>query len=272
MQFFLGTHRPHWLRELDIPLFVSRRTLAPYRALPRALGPWALDSGGFSELSMFGAWRTSSKQYAAEVERFSEEVGNLAWAAPQDWMCEEFILKKTRLTIADHQELTVNSYLELQERAPWLPWVPVLQGWTVIDYWRHWAHYDSRGIDLSRLPLIAIGSICRRQGTAEAVEIIGSLAKAGLKLHGFGFKKKGIEDAERYLVSADSMAWSRQARYEPALPGCTTHKNCANCQRYALRWRDELLGSLSGEPFQESLLWQLHGETRSSCGLAEGGR
>ncbi len=46
------------------------------------------------------------------------------------------------------------------------------------------------------------------------------------------------------LESADSMAWSYDARRAPALAGCT-HRNCANCLEYALRWRrrvNEVLG------------------------------
>ncbi len=63
MRFYLGTHHASWLGRTDVPLFVSRRRLAGIRRLPRALGPWALDSGGFTELSMFGRWRTTAAQY-----------------------------------------------------------------------------------------------------------------------------------------------------------------------------------------------------------------
>ena len=51
MKFYLGTHQTGWLAKLDVPLFVSRRRLATLRKLPRAVGSWALDSGGFTELS-----------------------------------------------------------------------------------------------------------------------------------------------------------------------------------------------------------------------------
>jgi hypothetical protein len=65
-----------------VPLFVSRRTLAPLRRLPRARAGWALDSGGFSELSLHGRWTTSPATYVAEVRRFEQEIGALEWAAP----------------------------------------------------------------------------------------------------------------------------------------------------------------------------------------------
>ncbi len=82
--FYLGTHHPGWLRTTHIPLFVSDRRLRGYKTLPRASGPWALDSGGFTELSSYGTWDhgPTPRQYAARVRRYRDEIGHLAWAAP----------------------------------------------------------------------------------------------------------------------------------------------------------------------------------------------
>lgn len=41
----------------------------------------------------------------------------------------------------------------------------------------------------------------------------------------------------------DSLAWSFSARYDRPMLG-HTHKTCANCLPYALRWRDRLLRGL----------------------------
>src|SRR5207237_560081 len=131
---YLGSHEPAWLPRLTTPLFISRRRIARRKALPRALGRWALDSGGFTELNMHGRWETSAKQYAAEVRRWSTEIGGLDWAAAQDWMCEPFVLKKTGSTVLEHQRRTVDNYSELMSLAPDLPWCPVLQGWVPGDY------------------------------------------------------------------------------------------------------------------------------------------
>jgi len=68
----------------DVPLFLSRRWLAGRKSLPRARGPWALDSGGFTELSTYGRWTLTPVDYAAEVRRYAGEIGNLAWAAAMD--------------------------------------------------------------------------------------------------------------------------------------------------------------------------------------------
>jgi hypothetical protein len=255
MRFFLGTHRPTWLARTDVSLFVSRRTMPRTGVLPRALGPWALDSGGFSELSMHGRWETSPEQYADEVRRFASEIGNLEWAAIQDWMCEPHVRQLTGLTVEEHQRRTVESYATLRKLAPEMPWAPVIQGWTLGDYLAHVKLYASAGIDLAGLPVVGVGSVCRRQNTMSASHIIGFLHDLhGLRnLHGFGFKVSGLTSLVRSavltgttveLASADSLAWSYQARRERPMDGCTGHINCANCLRFALDWRARLLASL----------------------------
>ena len=241
--FYLGTHHPHWLERVDVPLFVSRRQLEKRRRLPRARAPWALDSGGFTELSLFGEWTMTAHQYAALVARFVDEIGRLEWAAPQDWMCEPWILAKTGLTVREHQRRTVENLIELRELAPELPWVPVLQGWALDDYLWHVDMYDAAGVDLSRETLVGLGSVCRRQGTQEIAALVRRLAGLGLRLHGFGMKTRGLMAAASHLVSADSLAWSYEARRRPPLPG-HRHKNCANCLEYALLWRKRVLNAV----------------------------
>jgi len=233
-----------------VPLFVSHRTLAPYKRLPRARAPWALDSGGFTELSTHGRWQTSTDAYIDAVARYSSDVGRLEWAAPQDWMCEPFIVAKTGLSVREHQERTVSNYLDLRDRGPF---IPVLQGWTLTDYERCIDLYASAGVDLAALPLVGIGSVCRRQDSAEIGRIMLTIHDAGIHAHGFGVKKEGVARYGRLLASADSMAWSYNARKNPPLPGCT-HRNCANCWRWALRWRDQLLAqTVDWRPIQEAM-------------------
>ena len=254
MIFYLGTHQPHWLGRVEVPLFISARRLRCLKRLPRALAPWALDSGGFTELSKFGAWETPPEQYVQEARRYQQEIGNLQWCAIQDWMCEPFMLEQTGLSLAEHQRRTVGSYRTLLDLAPDLPWVPVLQGWQRDDYLRCLDLYQAAGFDLRSLPLVGLGSVCRRQATGEAECLIRELAGLGLRLHGFGFKTGGLLRTADVLASSDSMAWSYAARRGKPLADCQ-HDNCANCQRYALRWRSRLLRRLEG-PRQLALpLW-----------------
>jgi hypothetical protein len=231
-RFYLGAHHPDWLERTWVALVISHRRLAGRRTLPRAACPWALDSGGFTELSMHGAWQTTPAAYVDAVRLYAHEIGNLEWVAPQDWMCEPFMLAKTGLTVQQHQERTVANYLDLHAMAPRLPFVPVVQGWELADYLRCVELYDRAGVDLREEPLVGLGSVCRRQATGEIEVIAGALAGLGLRLHGFGVKSSGLARYAEHLASADSMAWSYDARRSPALPG-HTHKNCANCMVWA---------------------------------------
>jgi len=63
-------------------------------------------------------------------------------------------------------------------------------------------------------------------------------------LHGFGMKKLGLAAAGHRLTSADSMAWSYDARRHKIRLSGHSHGNCANCLPYAARWRDRLLAGI----------------------------
>lgn len=240
MMFYLGTHVPSWLATIDVPLMVSRRKLTGRRTFPRALAPWVLDSGGFTELSMFGAWTVPPTVYIGEVRRFRDEIGRMDWAAPQDWMCEPFITAKTGRTVSDHIDLTVGNFLDLSGRAPDVPWIPVVQGYTLADYHDCIDRYEKEGVDLTIYPTVGLGSVCRRQAADEIEWIIRRVEERVPRLHGFGVKTLGLGRYGALLESADSLAWSFNARKHPPLPGCT-HKSCANCSRWALRWRSRVL-------------------------------
>lgn len=267
--FYLGTHMPNWLAHEDLPrdvaLFVSHRRLAGRTTLPRARGHWALDSGGFTELQMYGEWRTAPKEYVAAVRRYDDEIDNLGWAAPQDWMCEPIIIKGgkvgpitfvgTGLDVAEHQRRTVANFRLLEEL--WYaqsdresPFMPVLQGWERDDYLRCWDLYDAAGVNLAEYPVVGVGSVCRRQATDEIGEILASIRALDpeVPLHGFGVKRLGLARYAQHLDSADSMAWSFDARRSEPLDGCEGHINCANCLRYALRWEAEIRQLLAAAP------------------------
>lgn len=247
MIFYLGIHHPNWLQDTDVPLFVSRRWLAGRRTFPRAAGRWALDSGGFTELNKYGEWQTDAKQYAGEIRRFENEIGTLDWAAPQDWMCEPSVLEKTGRSVSEHQALTVANFLELRDLDPGLPVIPVLQGWEPDDYLRCWELYENCGICLGEEPTVGVGSVCRRQGNAEIVDLLRSLSGAGLRVHGFGVKTKALERCSGVLESSDSMAWSYDARVtHRKMPGHDGHGHCGNCLEYALWWRHNLLSKTRG--------------------------
>lgn len=242
MKFFLGTHETSWLKRggFDNPLFISMNRFDRLKRFPVSVNSWSLDSGGFTELSQHGGWRSSAKEYAVKVRRVFEEVGMLQWASPQDWMCEPFIVAKTGLSVQEHQKRTVQNFLDLRGLDTGAHIIPVVQGYSVDEYIEHVEMYRREGVDLKSEKLVGVGSVCRRQAEGEAGAILLSLHAAGVRrLHGFGFKVDGIRRFGELLVSADSMAWSFGARMDAPLPGCT-HASCSNCERYAKRWASRI--------------------------------
>lgn len=251
MIFYLGTHLPYWVRDerfVGHRLFLSIRTLR--RSFPRgpALVDYAVDSGGFQELRLFGRWTVSPRAYLDELLSLRDGLGKFDWAAQQDWMCEPFIRQRTRKSVREHQRRTVDNYLALTAAEPDLPILPVLQGYHPDDYIDHFHQFRVAGIDLGRVPLVGVGSVCRRQGTAEAARIIETVASLGVRPHGFGFKSQGLRLCRFMLRSADSLAWSFAARYGPPLRGCRHGRrgtgNCANCPEYARLWGNRIVGDL----------------------------
>lgn len=272
---YTGTHMPNWLWSgaAGFRLFVSHRRLCRYKTLRPSLVPWALDSGGFSELSLFGEWRTSPPEYAEAVARYDSEIGRLEWAAPQDWMCEAAITAKTGLTAAGHQCRTVANFLELGALWPQFsdednPFMPVLQAapGDGDGYLRCAEMYEAAGVRLAGFPVVGVGSVCRIQDTALIGRVARALQPLDLALHWFGVKLSGLpeiwppEERADSLTSLDSMAWSYEARRMPRLPGCQHSGNCANCPVAAGRWRDRVLASVAslerrgwqGELFSEA--------------------
>jgi hypothetical protein len=246
MTFWVGFCDPCWLERTAVPACVSFGRLRKRKRLPKPLGPVFLDSRGFSEINQHGRYTFAPEEYAAFVARCRDEWGEkLVGASVMDWMCEPFVLAKTGLTVAEHQRRTVASWVQLKVMAPSLPWVPVLQGWQRDDYHRCADLYAEAGTDLGTLPLVGLGSVCRRQGTTEAAGIVRSLVvRRGLdNLHGL----VGRHRLARLFRSSDSMAWSTRGRKAwdhdgRRLCGGDDHPgSCSNCLRWALTWREKLV-------------------------------
>lgn len=255
--FYLGTPEPSWLwRVTRAHLFVSHNRLARLRRLRRATTAWALDSGGFWEVTHRGGWDLTPRDYLAAVARYDREIGQMEWAAPQDWMVEDAALAATGLTEHDHQARTVASVVELRDL--WsdysddsCPIMPVVQGRDAAAYLRCVELYRAAGFDLAAEPLVGIGSVCRLERTPAIVDVVTALHDAlpGVALHGFGVKLAGLRQIGHLLASADSQAWSLWARREKhkRTDQCTHKGACTWCWRFASLWRDDVL-TAAGAP------------------------
>lgn len=259
MMFYLGTDDPTWLQSAGVPLMVSRNRLTKRRTFPRAASEWVLDSGGFTELQRHGRWTIGAQAYADEVSRFNNEIGQLVWAAPQDWMCEPVVIHGgtfkgvsfagTGLSVAEHQARTVGNYLDL--KALGAPVIPVLQGWNLGDYERCADLYERAGVDLAKEQTVGLGSVCRREATSEIGAIVAAMTTRGLRLHGFGAKLGAVKRYGALLESADSMAWSFSGRRNGS---CIERKSkCNHCMHYAMEWRERVVGARLGDSVQTAL-------------------
>ncbi len=98
-----------------IPVMISHGRLRARKTLPQATAPWICDSRGFTELSQHGRWTFTAESYAKALLRYADDIGQLQWASPMDYMCEPWILAKTGLTVHEHQTRTIESVQRLRE-------------------------------------------------------------------------------------------------------------------------------------------------------------
>jgi hypothetical protein len=199
MLFYVGVHQPSMSAHVT-RAFISINRVRTRRA-PVPSADWILDSGAFREIEHFGRYRDEPAAYARDIERIAAANPGLRAAVAQDFMCENFILARTGLSIAEHQRLTIDRYVALVQLVHAVPVMPVLQGYAPADYVQHLRQYGDR---------LAAG--------AHVGVVLRSIkqVRPDLRLHGFGLKTTALGSAivRDSLHSADSMAWSFAARYE----------------------------------------------------------
>lgn len=258
-RFYLGTNKLNWLYKLENrhPLFVSIRTLNRIKNPRTAVIDWCCDSGGFTELTMFGKWVTTPEQYIEDLHR-ANAMGRLVWASPQDWMCEPHMIDRTGKSIEEHQHLTCQNFIELQELNPPCRIIPALQGWNPDNYRQHLLMYESYGVDLRNYETVGLGSFCRRANVSGVRELVIDLYQHGLKMHGFGLKRDGLSLFGDYLQSSDSMAWSLAGRIAGRkginlCGGSHNAKGCGDCFTWASMWADDVAAT---RQTSQPLLWE----------------
>ena len=250
MTFYLGAPEPSWLGTTPRPLMVSHNRLRRVRSiegLPVAGpgSPWLLDSGAYDVITRYGAYPDDVASYVRSVRRYAAAIGGLVWAAPQDLPCEDKALAATGLTAREHALASARSYVDCA--AEWArisawpcPFRPVAQGREVADYLACCDELERLGVDVAGLDILGVGSMCRRERTAEIVAVADALrTRTGARLHGYGVKA----DAADLFEDVDSMAWSDAARHRRFKhPACTAwHRVCTSCAVAAFDWHDRAL-------------------------------
>lgn len=212
MKFYVGLHQPSDAKHFK-RAFVSVNRIRTRKKAVEA-SEWIMDSGAFTEISTHGHYRTSVEDYARQINRWSYPGSGLIAAVAQDWMCEPHIIRKTGLSVEEHQRLTIERYDDLLALVDGCYVIPVLQGYVVADYLRHLGMYGDR---LAPGAYVGVGSVCKRNTDISSIEAILAAikeARPDLRLHGFGLKLTALSSAavRGLLESADSMAWSFSAR------------------------------------------------------------
>ena len=214
MIFYVGVHHLTLARFVE-RAFVSVNVLrSQNRQSFFNVGAWIMDSGAFSEISKYGGYRYPVGEYGDWITKFAG-CGNLEMAVSQDYMCEPDMLKRTGLSVKDHQELTIERYDSLLPFVA-IPIMPVLQGYQPSEYINHLEMYQDR---LQPNMRVGVGSVCKRNNSPKEIALILEAIKRkrpDIKLHGFGLKTTALENAYilSMLYSADSMAWCMAARRE----------------------------------------------------------
>lgn len=245
MEFYIGVWTKKQVENLDYPFIISIKTLlnSNFEEVLRNKRDWMVDSGGFTELRSNGKYTFSIEEYLNEIERVEPN-----YFFVMDWMCEPSILKKTGLSIREHQINTLKNYLrmkkEFNNRDINSKLCGVIQGWKKEDYLRHIEMLKERNLITD---LMGVGSICRRFADKEIIEILKAIKKElpNTKLHGFGVKKNILKYriTHNLLYSCDSMAWSYKVRYGKKLDcdNCISPSHsCRNCYKASKKWINKI--------------------------------
>lgn len=214
MHFYVGLHQPSDVKHFDRAC-VNWGRLVERKAHVGGDCRVILDSRAFSELSTHRYYRHSVDDHAAQI-RYCCQIANVEIAVAQDYMCEDFILARTGLSVFDHQNMTITRYDELLAHDLPCPVMPVLQGYSPGEYIAHIRQYGDR---LKPGAWVGVGSVCKRNADPLSVYMVLSAInffRPDLRLHGFGLKQTALElpEIRELLYSADSTAWSFAARYE----------------------------------------------------------
>lgn len=190
MKFYVGLHQPNHASHFDRSMVSINRLAGRISDFPAK--EWMLDSGAFTEVTKHGGFRMSVERYAGLIGRWNR-CGNLVAAVSQDYMCEDFVLKITGLSVDMHQRMTVDRYVRLLCCRPAAYILPVLQGYRPQEYVDHVVMY---GDLLQHEQWVGVGSVCKRNSNASSVAAVLRAIKSrrpDLRLHGFGLKITSLE-------------------------------------------------------------------------------
>ena len=167
-----------------------------------------IDSGGFSFFKKWGEYPFDLETYLSFIYNLKEQYP-LELCAVMDYPCEIEANRTKLKTNKDRIEATVRNAVECIDADPNLPWIPVIQGFSLEEYLHCVDLYEQVGI---RLDYIAVGSVCARKGNLHSIRRILTKIRDRTKarLHSFGLSLTYLKDSQIHnaVYSSDSAAWN----------------------------------------------------------------
>ena len=166
-----------------------------------------LDSGGYSFFSYYPDYPFTIEEYINLANIIKDQSG-ITRVVTLDYPCEPDINRSRVSTNEERIQKTVSNAVECIQYDETIPWLPVIQGYTIDEYLYCVDLYKDAGITSDYW---AIGSICSRKGFPYKIRrIITTLSEAlQSKIHAFGISLKYLYDPQIFnnIYSSDSAAW-----------------------------------------------------------------
>jgi hypothetical protein len=167
-----------------------------------------VDSGGFSFFRKYGKYPFTLEQYVDWIGYLQDDYP-IYLVSVLDYPCEGTTNRTTLKTNEERIIQTVSNAIECIDYEDSLPWMPVIQGYTLEEYLHCIDLYEQAGIDLG---YIAVGSICARKGNSLTIRnlLTKIYERTHAKLHAFGLSLNYLRDPQiaNILYSSDSSAWN----------------------------------------------------------------
>lgn len=173
-----------------------------------------VDSGGYSMFRKWGNFPFTTDEYIDFVDLLMDDYP-VTEVATMDLPCEPSVNRHTFRTNIDRIKRTIEYADELLEN-PNIPWVPVVQGYTLNEY-KACVNLLNGNAGAMSAKTWAIGTLCARKKTGGIRNIVVNLRKEidpSIELHSFGLAINALRDPQVFfsIDSSDSGTWSFNGR------------------------------------------------------------
>ena len=174
-----------------------------------------LDSGGYSFFTRWGEYPFSVEEYTTFANMVQDDYP-LTEVAILDYPCEPNTNRSLLQSNKERIDKTIQNTLECIDYDPNLPWVPVIQGYTLQEYLYCLEEYEKHNLPYDDFDLWAIGSLCARKKVGGLRTIITNISqRVNMPIHTFGMTITFLRDPQIFFAihSSDSGAWSYNGRH-----------------------------------------------------------